>query len=350
MNNLLRKSLTQFFFCTLGWLLLATPLFYFLTKNFYAEELMDFIESVKSGMPIPVFDLERDIIMGIMIQFFVIVIVLTVSLAFAMRFLSKRLWKPFDDTLCKMERFKLEENQIPLFHESNIKEFSRLNKAISSLIKKNVNSYKVQREFTENASHELQTPIAVFQSQLDMLLQSPNLTEEQANIIQNLYQVSARLSQLNKDLLLLAKINNSQFEEKEKIALVQKLHHIIDLFDGIMDSSRIHLICNTKELYLFANATLLESLLSNLLTNAIRHAAEETLITITIEPQSLSITNLSKDDALDVATLFTRFSYKNKDKKGNGLGLPIVKAICEHHGWDLHYHYTPGQHTFCVNF
>lgn len=83
---------------------------------------------------------------------------------------------------------------------------------------KSLDSYRVQKEFTENASHELQTPLAIFQSKLDLLLQQQELTESQAEIIQDLYQMTSRISRLNRNLLLLAKIDNAQFAKSENIS------------------------------------------------------------------------------------------------------------------------------------
>lgn len=168
--SLLRKSLTQFIFCVVILLLLATPLFYWLTKSFYAEDMIDIIEAVQQGYPIPALDLEEDIIHGVVIQFVLIVTILSVAIVLMMRFISKRLWQPFDQTLRAIETFRLETGEIPSLSDSTIIEFTRLNAVLNKLMTDSVKSYCIQKEFTENASHELQTPLAVFQSKLDILL------------------------------------------------------------------------------------------------------------------------------------------------------------------------------------
>jgi len=210
-KSLMYKSLTQFIVCVAILLLLATPLFYWLTKSFYSEDMIDIIEAVQQGKPVPALDLEEDILHGIMIQFALIVTVLGVAIVLMMRFISGRLWQPFDKTLEVIEHFKLENGVCPQLAESDTKEFARLNTALQRLMTNSLNSYRLQKEFTENASHELQTPLAVFQSKLDLLLQQPELTERQADIIQDLYQMNNRLSRLNRNLLLLAKMENNQF-------------------------------------------------------------------------------------------------------------------------------------------
>lgn len=99
------------------------------------------------------------------------------------RFISRRLWQPFDRVLGTIEHFRLENGACPLLEENDVKEFSRLNATLERQMTDSLNSYRLQKEFTENASHELQTPLAVFQSKLDLLLQLPELTERQAAII-----------------------------------------------------------------------------------------------------------------------------------------------------------------------
>lgn len=227
MKSLLHKSLLQFIICMVVVLLLATPLFYLLTKHFYAEDLVEVIEAAQRNEPLPVIDLEEDIMRGVMFQFLLITGVLSISLVLMMRFISKRLWTPFDDTLKQIESFTLEDEALPLFADSNVKEFTRLNTVLIRLMKNNLKSYKTRKEFTENASHELQTPLAVFQSKLDILIQDPDMTEAQAKIVQNLYEVSNRLSRLSRNLLLLAKIDNRQYKQMEQIDVVATLKEVV---------------------------------------------------------------------------------------------------------------------------
>ena len=144
--------------------------------------------------------------------------------------ISNKLWKPFYNTLEQVERFNLEFSNILKFSTSSIREFTKLNRALSKLIDDNVKAYRIQKEFTENASHELQTPLAVFQSKLDMLLQEPELNQNQAAILLSLYEAASRLSRTNKNLLLLAKIENNQYQEFEQIKLEKLVNEALPYF------------------------------------------------------------------------------------------------------------------------
>ena len=238
--SLSRKMLTQFVVCMAVLLLLATPLFYFLTKHYYAEDMIDIVEAVGQGKPIPPLDLEQDIMQGVMIQFGVIVFVLAVSTVLTVRFISRRLWKPFDETLRRIESFRLEDGVLPVLADSDVAEFIRLNHALQTLMQNSLASYRTQKEFTENASHELQTPLAVFQSKLDLLLQQPGLTRQQAELMQGLYETSNRLARLNRNLLLLAKIDNHQYGQMEEINLGDFLDELLPSLEILSGSIVLH--------------------------------------------------------------------------------------------------------------
>ncbi len=350
-KNLMRKSLTQFIICAVVLLLLATPVFYWLTKEYYAEDMIDIIEAVQAKRPLPANDLEQDVMKGIMIQFALIATVLGIALVVTLRIINKRLWHSFDETLEAIENFRLENQQFPTLPQTNIKEFARLNTAITRLMDNNLKSYRMQKEFTENASHELQTPLAVFQSKLDILLQqSDNITEQQASIIQDLYSMTSRLSRLNRNLLLLAKMENNQFSKREEVNVEEVVDELLPYLDSLAGALTIKKEIRSS-LKVSANRSLLESLLNNLVMNAVRHNKPNGEIIITITPTSLIIANTSSEKALDKNLIFNRFYRPSEKTKGNGLGLAIVKAVCEYHGWKIDYSYQgQGIHQFEVLF
>lgn len=349
-KSLMYKSLTQFIVCVAILLLLATPLFYWLTKSFYAEDIIDIIEAVQQGKPVPALDLEEDILHGIMIQFALIVTVLGVAIVLTMRFISGRLWQPFDKTLEAIEHFKLENGVCPQLAESDTKEFVRLNIALQRLMTDSLHSYRLQKEFTENASHELQTPLAVFQSKLDLLLQQPELTERQAAIIQDLYQMNSRLSHLNRNLLLLAKMENNQFSRTESVDVITVIKDLQPYLESLSGGLILKQNFSTASLPIKANRSLLESMVNNLVVNAVRHNKTSGEITVSLSDNRLMVSNTSDDAALDADQIFNRFYRPSEKTTGNGLGLAIVKAVCDYHGWKILYAYADGKHQFVVIF
>ena len=348
-KSLMQKLLTQFIVCVAALLLLATPLFYWLTNNFYAEDMLDIIEAVRQGKDIPKLDLEQDIMQGVMLQFGLINLVLGIAIVLTIRFISRRLWLPFDRTLDAIEAFRLENGVCPRLEKTNINEFDRLNTTLEKMMNGILHSYKLQKEFTENASHELQTPLAVFQSKLDILLQQPGITGEQAAIIQDLYQMNNRLSRLSRNLLLLAKMENRQFS-KEETDVILILNELLPYFDSLSQGLTLQKDFQIKSLTVKANRSLLEIMLNNLIVNAVRHNKPNGAIIVTVKADSLTVSNTSDETALDENLIFNRF-YRPSDKsQGNGLGLAIVKAVCEYHGWKITYSYHDKLHGFVVIF
>jgi two-component system OmpR family sensor kinase len=351
MKSLLNKNLWQFIGCMLVILILATPLFYLLTRDYYSEEMIEAVKNISSGKAVSPSDMEEDIVEGMVLQFMLIFAVLSLSMLLVMRFLTRRLWKPFDDTLQKVEQFNLDSGDIPHFTHSNIKEFERLNNSVEKLMQKDKGTYNSQKEFTENASHELQTPIAILQSKLDLLTQE-HLDSRQASLVTDMYAICKRLSHLNKSLLLLAKIENSQYYQTEKVPLLPFVTKRIQSYSELnTGGGNILLNDSSTDTLVSANTILLESMIDNLVVNAIRHKKAGTDVVITVKAETLSVVNEGAESgALDKDMLYSRFNNHGNRNRGNGLGLSIVKAICDYHHWTIDYHFDDGKHCFVIRF
>ena len=365
-TSLLSKTLRLFASCVAICFVLTAPLFYLLTKYYYAEDMIDIIEAMSRGEGVPPIDLERDIMAGMMIQYLLIFCVITIAMFITMRFATKKLWEPFDDTLQKAEHFNLAQSDIPLFANTDIEEFNRLNQSLERLMSKDKETYRIQKEFTENASHELQTPLAIIRSKLDLLMQE-ELGEKEMKLVSDLYQLTMRMGHLNRNLLLLAKIENAQYTMLQEVDVVAMLSESLPLYEALQNGTTIKLTDNYQHLKVQANPVLLEYLLKNLIVNAIRHSPSKGEILIAIGDRQLIVSNDSiegKDGKpLDGKNLFQRFRSSDNTQqvsngthqesprqKGNGLGLAIVKAICDFHHWKIEYHFEDGKHLFVVRF
>lgn len=342
----------QFLVCAAMVFILTMPVFYWLTKNFYAEDMVEVIEAIQSGKRLPPIDLEQDIIAGMMLHYILIFIGIIVAMFITLRFITRRLWSPFDDTLRKTERFNLSQGQLPVFQETDIQEFQRLNQSLEKLMRKDMETFRIQKEFTENASHELQTPLAIIRSKLDLLLQE-DLNERQMQFASELEQLTMRLGRLNNNLLLLAKIENAQYADMEQADIGKMLTRMLPSYEVLHTGLPLHFEnrCSTGHSKLRANVILLECLLKNLVINAIRHSPTEGKIAILLEDSTLTVANTANGNKpLAAETLFQRFQTHNPQSQGNGLGLAIVKAICDFHGWTIGYAFKDKQHLFVVHF
>src|ERR1051326_5469504 len=186
--------------------------------------------------------------------------------------LSKNLWKPFYKTLDELKKFDLNKREKINFPEVKTSEFKILNDEIKKMTDKIQNDYQNLKEFTENASHEIQTPLAIIRSKLELMIQSENLPDEQIKSIQEIYESVNRLSKLNQSLLLLAKIENRQFNEEQKVDLKNLIEKKINQLEELIDLKKIKIekiFSDSVEIKI--NPQLADILLSNIIGNAIKH-------------------------------------------------------------------------------
>jgi Signal transduction histidine kinase len=279
------------------------------------------------------------------------VLILLFSLFLINRILLGRIWKPFHNTLTQIKQFNvLGKNNIVL-DKSDIDEFIELNQAVNTMTKRVSQDFNEIKSFTENASHEIQTPLAIINSKLELLSQSEHLKEYQMNTIQSIFDASHRLSKLNQSLLLLTKIDNKQFTQKEEIDFSHVVHEHLENFDELITAKRITLLTDIKKkVSLCINESLAGILVSNLVTNAIRHNIEKGAIDIRLTASDFSISNSGVPLGCDPAELFERFRKDQAGSESLGLGLSIVKKICDQYNFRINYSNAGEKHSVVVSF
>jgi len=252
--------------------------------------------------------------------------------------------------LTSLQQFDLSRDSKLEFTPTDIEEFHQLNVALDRLISQNIQVFQQQKLFIENASHELQTPLAVLKSKLEVLLQHSENTSEQLDILQALEAPVARMSRINKNLLLLARLENNQFAAVGTADLSRLITESIPLLSGYIEDKFLVLNIDLPPNFnVTANSFLLETLVNNLLTNSIRHTQARGSISISLKNDVLQVSNTG-DDALESSRLFLRFAVSSATSASSGLGLAIVKEICSRYGWSLSYKFQDGNHCFSVRF
>lgn len=265
------------------------------------------------------------------------------------RVLLKHLWKPFYETLNTIKKFKLDAKQPLNFSSNAIEEFAFMNETLQNAIRQAQQDYQSLKEFTENASHEMQTPLAIIRSKLDLLIQE-NLSEKQSKNVQPAYEAIEKLSRLTRSLLLLAKIENNQFSEISSIDLKEKIEQKIDAFNELWQNQKIAVSASLERVHINMNNELADTLLNNLFSNATRHNFANGVIHVNLTRKELTVTNSSLHNRLDEARIFSRFYKQSKEKENNGLGLSIIKHICEASGFAIQYSFTRQQHSFTIGW
>lgn len=278
-----------------------------------------------------------------------VILLLFVTLYITNRLVLNRLWQPFYNLLKELRLFNITDNRdIPL-EKTNIDEFEELNKAIISMSTRVKGDYKQLKTFTENASHELLTPLAVINSKLDTLIQTDSFTLTQSKLLTDLYSGVSKLTRLNQSLLLLVKIENRLLETQEDIDLKLHIEDMLVQFEEIFLDKALNVTADLGEKELMTSTYLVDILLNNLLGNAIRHNRAGGEIKIKLTDAFLVIQNTGSTGPLKHDEIFARF-HKSSESEGSGLGLTISRQICENLNFALNYSYQSTYHTFSVNF
>jgi signal transduction histidine kinase len=264
--------------------------------------------------------------------------------------ISEELWRPFRHSLQKIRSAELQKMEAVHFEKTNTVEFNELNNSLNAMTGKIYNDYVNMKEFTENAAHEMQTPLAIVQSKMELLLQDSNLNDEQVQAIIDSSDALERLSKLNQSLLLIAKIENNQYETNETVNLLQVSENYLKQFDEIIRDKGVRVIKNYRaEFVINLHQLLADSLVSNLLGNAVKYNYPGGEIRIEIDSDAFSIANTSQLPAISEKLLFRRFNKAaNASNTSNGLGLAIVKKICDTHDLLIEYHAANGLHRFTI--
>ncbi len=293
----------------------------------------------------------EDLIQLILLLTLAMVMVLLAVLFVINRFLLSKLWRPFNSTLRELKQFNLSNNTHLQLENTRISEFSDLNEAVTAMSNRVRQDYIALKTFTENASHEMQTPLAIINSKLDVLIQDETLNEHQMEQLQGIYNALDRLSNLNQSLLLLTKIENNQFNGKENIQLDQQVKEKLLQFEEWIQSKKLQVLANLQETGIQSNKQLTDILVGNLLNNAIRYTQPGGEISVTLKAGVLQVSNTSAIPALDAKKVFQRFyRHSNTNQDGNGLGLSIVKQICDMAGYTVAYDYNGNHHHFLIHF
>ena len=236
------------------------------------------------------------------------------------------------------------------FDNTEITEFKTLNTVLDSMTKKMSADYMSLKEFTENASHELQTPLAVMQSKIELLIQSENLTPDQLSNISAVYESVNKLSKLNQALLLLTKIENRQYAETAEIALNTLVQQKLELFKEWLEYRKLFVEIDLHPLDIWANPILADILITNLLSNAIKHNLDNGKLHIELHDKHLLIMNSGVPVTGDTTDFLSRFKKANQASDSLGLGLAIVKEICAMYGYTIEYTYEDNVHCVSIFF
>ena len=248
-----------------------------------------------------------------------------------------------------LEEFDIDEPRKVDFEESPFPIFNEFNEYLAELIDRIRRNYQANKQFTQNASHELQTPLAIIKGHIEILLQSPRIGEKEIESLAIVLQNTNRLSKLNSALILLSKIEHQRFSDTQKVDFKKVVEEILKNFKDLISIQEIRIEKNYKGRFeVEMSETLAEILLANLIQNAIRHNIEDGFIKIEIMNKTFSISNSGNPPKAAIQSLFKRFKRDSDVEESLGLGLSIVKRICEQSNLEVNYKFEGGVHQLTI--
>lgn len=266
-------------------------------------------------------------------------------------YISNEVWGPFYSLLEKLKKFDILHTKIIPYQHTDISEFNELNQSVEKMTRQIYRDFVSQKEFNENSSHEMQTPLAILRSKLEILIQSKNLSEENLKDMEAMFDAVTRLSLLNKGLLLLSKIENQQFSEVEEVQLDKTITKVVDHFSGQLEDKDITVSLNILHSGpVKMNPILADILINNLVSNAVKHNIQGGQLYMELNEKQLKIENTGNPLKVAPDTLFERFKKNSDSQHSIGLGLAIVKKICELFNFNIQYSYDNKLHTITISF
>lgn len=294
---------------------------------------------------------EDDQIENLLKHTVILYLVLVLSILLINNFFLRKSWKPFYKLMDQMRNFKLESNTPIVYTPTKIEEFELLNQSVKKLLHKANATYSAQKQFIENASHELQTPLSIAINKLELLFEENQLSEDQAHQLQQVLENLERLTRLNKSLLLLSKIENQQFSEVENLDIKNLVLKILNDFAEMAEHKNLELAFSAEgNLHLHMNPDLAHILFSNLIKNALVHSIPDQKIEIYLSNIVFKISNYSENPSLKEKDLFERFEKYGTNENSTGLGLSIAKSIATQYGFTISYSFEKGKHGFSLKF
>lgn len=261
------------------------------------------------------------------------------------------IWKPFYNTLEKVSGFNLNSKELLNLPEVKIEEFNKLHFTLNNMADKLQKDYRTLKEFSENASHEMQTPLAVIRSKLDLMIQDNKLSNEQLKSIRGLYDAINRLSRLGQSLNLITKIENQEFENKENVNFKELIEKHLENITELIRAQRLKLSTDIEHVPVVEiNPYMADTIVSNLIMNSVKHNVPSGNINIKCNKEYIIFENSGLPLKSDPQDLFKRFKKDNPTSDSPGLGLSIVNTICQQNGIKIEYFCNNGIHTIILHF
>ena len=317
---------------------LVVTSFYAVNGKYYRITTYSYIPSFYQLLP------------GVVDSFKWILLVLLVLVAISSKLIPKYILSPLSRTLKVIQYFDLKQRKPIRLPETRTSEFKELNIFLKKMTDKALEDYQSLKEFAENASHELQTPTAIIRGKLELLMES-DIQDDQAILIAEMHNALEKLSRIHSSLTLLTKLENKEYVTEIPVCLSELTRETLVSFDELIQMKSLTLKCHIEDnVYIHLHSSLADLLLTNLVSNAIRHNIPGGTIRVSLTKTGLVIANSGLTPQVPVTELFERFKKGDPASDSIGIGLAIVRQICELMNFNIIYEYAASQHTIAISF
>jgi len=279
-----------------------------------------------------------------------IFLLLFLGLYFINRRVYTWLWQPFFATISDLKNFNVSTNDHLQFQKTEVEEFEQFNHVISDLITQTKRDYQNLKEFNQNISHEIQTPLTIVRNKVVSLLESKNLDTGELNRLEAIYREINKLSKIGKSLTLISRIENQEFKNFDDVDIYIAIKNILNNLEEIINFKNLDVDVNLEPTTVECDYILMDILLTNLIKNAIQHNKQEGFINIQLKNKELMVLNSGVTSELVDDKIFNRFERGNSKSDSLGLGLAISQKICEIYNYDLMYGMDKDNYRFTVKF
>jgi len=264
--------------------------------------------------------------------------------------LYMRVWQPFFKNIMDLKRVDVSNNHRVQFQQTPVQEFEQLNQIISELITQIKKDYQNLKEFNQNISHEIQTPITIARNKVVLLLESKNLDDQELKRLEAIYQQINKLSKISKSLTLISRIENQEFKNFDDVNVPTVIKNMLNNLEEIINFKGIDVQLNLEPTRIESDHILIDILITNLIKNAIQHNKQQGFISIALKDKALTILNSGNSKPITKDKIFNRFERGNPQSKSLGLGLAISQNICKIYNYKLTYSKLHDNYQFKVQF
>ncbi|WP_350285323.1 HAMP domain-containing sensor histidine kinase [uncultured Croceitalea sp.] len=280
----------------------------------------------------------------------VVLLILATGLFFINQYIYRWAWSPFFYNLSQLKDYSLASKEPVRLKPSNISEFKELDEVVMALMNQVKKDFQNLKEFNENISHEIQTPLAIIRNKMILLLESKNLQKEEQQWAQAVYQEVNKLSKISKSLTLISRIENQEFKRMDIVDIRTVIDNIVRNMEEIISFKDLKVNMDLSSVQVQFDQVLANILFTNLIKNAVQHNHEGGYIDMSLTNQRFEIINTGNISNVSTAQLFNRFEKGDRGTNSLGLGLSISQKICEIYGFRLKYDRDDQKHKFSLFF